>query len=179
MYDALRRHVEKDDVVKRDTIDSMGRTQLCNFVLEAGMWALILGSETPKAKEVKRWVTSEVLPSIRKTGSYTLPTAKAAIETITPTQYHNLRVMVNNIACGFHRHGSWEHWAWRHVRALSSGEVAAKLPVAMYDQAVNVLRALEVDASLFLSQQHDREVEFLRQDRAYLVQRVQIALPLQ
>lgn len=49
----------------------------------------------------------------------------------------------------------------------------------MYDQAVTVLKALEVDASLFLSQQRDREKEFLRQDRALLTQRVQMALPLQ
>ena len=68
--DAISRHVEADDVVKRDTIDSMGRTQQSNFVREPGMWSLLLASHAPNAKPVKRWVTSEVLPSIRKTGSY-------------------------------------------------------------------------------------------------------------
>lgn len=86
--------------------------------------------------------------------------------------------MVNDIADSFHFKGSWEHWAWRHIRALSNGEVAAKLPATMYDQAVTVLKALEVDASLFLSQQRDREKEFLRQDRTLLTQRVQMALPI-
>jgi prophage antirepressor-like protein len=135
-------------------------------------------SNKPEADAFTNWA-AEVIDTVMKTGSYVLPTAKAAIETITPTQYHNLRLMVNSLACGFHRSGSWEHWAWKHVRALASGEVAAKLPVTMYDQAVNVLKSLEVEASLFLSQQHDRETEFLRQDRAYLVQRVQMSLPLQ
>lgn len=135
-------------------------------------------SNKPEADTFTNWA-AEVIDTVMKTGSYVLPTAKAAIETITPAQYHNLRLMVNSIACGFHRSGSWEHWAWKHVRALGSGEVAAKLPVTMYDQAVNVLKALEVEASLFLSQQYDRETEFLRQDRAFLVQRVQMALPLQ
>jgi len=68
--DAVRRHVEEDDVVKRDVIDSLGRTQMANWVREPGMWSLILGSETEQAKRIKRWVTSEVLPQIRKTGGY-------------------------------------------------------------------------------------------------------------
>lgn len=68
--DAVRRHVDKDDVVKRDTIDRLKRKQQVNYVREPGMWSLILGSETPRAKEVKRWVTAEVLPAIRKTGAY-------------------------------------------------------------------------------------------------------------
>ncbi len=72
--DAISRHVEADDVVKRDTIDSMGRTQQSNFVREPGMWSLLLASHAPNAKPVKRWVTSEVLPSIRKTGSYAAQT---------------------------------------------------------------------------------------------------------
>lgn len=75
-HDAVRRHVEKDDLVKREVTDKLGRKQNNNFVLEAGMWALMLGSETPKAKEVKKWITSEVLPAIRKTGSYSVTEQK-------------------------------------------------------------------------------------------------------
>lgn len=69
--DALARHVDSNyDVVKRDIIDSLGRTQSASFVTESGLYALIFGSKLESAKEFKRWVTSEVLPSIRKTGSY-------------------------------------------------------------------------------------------------------------
>lgn len=71
--DAVARHVDVDDVGKRDTIDSMGRTQSVNHVNESGMYALIFGSTKPEAKRFKRWVTSEVLPSIRKTGGYQRP----------------------------------------------------------------------------------------------------------
>lgn len=70
--DALSRHVDEDDLVKREVIDSLGRTQQANFVNESGLYALIFGSKLPKAKEFKRWVTSEVLPNIRKTGGYQL-----------------------------------------------------------------------------------------------------------
>lgn len=69
--DAVGRHVDVDDVGKRDTIDSMGRSQAVNHVNESGLYALIFGSTKPEAKRFKRWVTSDVLPTIRKTGSYT------------------------------------------------------------------------------------------------------------
>lgn len=68
--DAVARHVDNDDVVKRDIIDSMGRTQQANFLREPGLWALIMRSDAPNAKPVQRWVFADVLPSIRKTGGY-------------------------------------------------------------------------------------------------------------
>lgn len=70
--DAIRRHVDVEDVVKHDTLTNGGK-QKQNYVKEAGMWALVLGSETEQAKLVKRWVTSEVLPALRKTGKYEAP----------------------------------------------------------------------------------------------------------
>jgi anti-repressor protein len=70
--DAVAKHVEEDDVAKRDTTDSIGRTQLLTYVNESGMYALVLGSKLESAKKFKRWITSEVLESIRKTGTYSV-----------------------------------------------------------------------------------------------------------
>ncbi|QYG01883.1 BRO family protein [Massilia sp. NP310] len=67
---AVDTHVDPDDVQKMDAIDSMGRTQQANHVNESGMYALILGATKAEAKRFKKWVTSEVLPTIRKTGSF-------------------------------------------------------------------------------------------------------------
>jgi len=53
--------------------DSMGRTQNANFINEDGLYDVILDSRKPQAKLFRKWVTSEVLPSIRKTGSYNMP----------------------------------------------------------------------------------------------------------
>lgn len=69
-HDAIARHVEKDDLVKREVIDSMGRKQAANYVTEPGMWALVMRAGTDAAKRVQRWVTHEVLPALRKTGRY-------------------------------------------------------------------------------------------------------------
>ena len=51
-------------------VDSLGRKQHPVFINESGMYALIFGSKLPSAIDFKHWVTSEVLPSIRKTGGY-------------------------------------------------------------------------------------------------------------
>lgn len=68
----IKSHVDTDDLQKMEVIDKLGRTQLANHVNESGLYALILGSTKDAAKRFKRWVTSEVLPAIRKTGSYTV-----------------------------------------------------------------------------------------------------------
>lgn len=67
--DAMSRHVDTDDkvVVKLDTPSGAQNTTIIN---ESGMYSLVLQSKLPDAKKFKRWVTNEVLPSIRKTGSY-------------------------------------------------------------------------------------------------------------
>ena len=70
---AIDTHVHDDDVQKLDTIDTMGRNQVANFVTESGMYALIFGSTKDEAKKFKHWVTHDVLPSIRKKGFYESP----------------------------------------------------------------------------------------------------------
>lgn len=80
---AVADHVDDPDVTKRDigvvtgkksdgtdAYQNVGMT----FVNESGMYALIFGSKLPQAKEFKKWVTSEVLPSIRKHGAYATET---------------------------------------------------------------------------------------------------------
>lgn len=60
---------EKDDV---GLTDAIGRIQKTNVVNEPGLYSLVLGSRKPEAKEFKRWLTHEVIPSIRKTGTYSI-----------------------------------------------------------------------------------------------------------
>lgn len=86
---AVSQHVDTEDIVKAEITDSMGRTQTVNCVNESGLYALIFGSKLESAKRFKRWVTSEVLPAIRKTGQYQCPVApKLTAQYLTvPHQY--------------------------------------------------------------------------------------------
>lgn len=67
--DALSRHVSNEDKADVGIYDGR-QIRNMNIINESGMYSLILSSKLPKAKEFKRWVTSEVLPSIRKSGGY-------------------------------------------------------------------------------------------------------------
>ena len=70
--DAISKHVDDDDkgVAKCDTLGGKQDLQVIN---ESGMYSLVIGSKLPGARKFKRWITSEVLPSIRKHGAYMTP----------------------------------------------------------------------------------------------------------
>ena len=69
---AIQRHVDEDDRMKHMVTDSMGRKQQTFIINESGLYSLVLSSKLEQAKAFKRWVTSEVLPLIRQTGTYSL-----------------------------------------------------------------------------------------------------------
>lgn len=70
--DALKKHVSEEDKLTRRFADS-GQNREMYIINESGLYALIFGSKLESAKRFKRWVTSEVLPAIRRTGAYNLP----------------------------------------------------------------------------------------------------------
>lgn len=71
--DAVNNNVAEDDSSRKGVTDNLGRTQQAIVINESGLYSLIFGSKLESAKKFKKWVTSEVLPSIRKTGSYNAP----------------------------------------------------------------------------------------------------------
>ena len=67
---AIATHVDDEDKKEAPIQGDLGGTQTMTIINESGVYALIFGSKLPTAKKFKRWVTSEVLPSIHRTGSY-------------------------------------------------------------------------------------------------------------
>ena len=67
--DAIAKHVDDEDKLGAQ-IATSGQNRNMTIINESGLYSLILSSKMPKAKEFKRWVTSEVIPAIRKTGGY-------------------------------------------------------------------------------------------------------------
>ena len=121
---ALLDHVDKEDRLDGVTIrDSIGRNQLAVFINESGLYSLILSSKLPQAKAFKRWVTSEVLPSIRKTGRYELPQQIPALavlnaeaeDTLTATQVAktfnmttlDFNAVLRDMGIQYRRYGRW------------------------------------------------------------------------
>ena len=72
---AIRDHVDDEDKGVTEMV-TPGGTQKVPIINESGLYSLVLSSKLPTAKKFKRWVTSEVLPTIRKTGNYSVKQAE-------------------------------------------------------------------------------------------------------
>lgn len=73
-HKVVARRLEKDEVCQIPLTDSMGRKQDTTIINESGLYNVILRSDKPEAKPFRKWVTGTVLPSIRKTGTYSAGT---------------------------------------------------------------------------------------------------------
>ena len=81
---AIRDHVDAEDKGVTKTVTPSGEQEML-IINESGLYSLILSSKMPKAKAFKRWVTSEVLPAIRKNGAYESFQAQQHIEQLEAT----------------------------------------------------------------------------------------------
>lgn len=117
---AIARHLDEDDVTKRYIIDEMGRSQETLLINESGLYSLIMSSKLPEAKAFKRWVTSEVLPSIRKHGMYATP---ATIEDMIANPDMAIKLLTTLKE-------------ERAARAKAEAEVEAQRPVAALGKAI-------------------------------------------
>ena len=94
--DAIRKHVADDDkrdqgsfiLNPRDSRGLKGNWKNAIYINESGLYCLIFCSDMPEAKVFKYWVTRDVLPSIRETGSYTPPLLGQQIQLLNETDLH-------------------------------------------------------------------------------------------
>lgn len=94
---AIQDHVDLDDKDEIPIQDSIGRMQNTPIINESGLYALIFGSKLESAKRFKHWVTSEVLPSIRKTGAYGVPKSTSGQIQLLAQGYTELEQAVTSI----------------------------------------------------------------------------------
>lgn len=144
--DAIRRHVDVEDVVKHDTLTNGGK-QKQNYVKEAGMWALVLGSETEQAKLVKRWVTSEVLPALRKTGRYETTKATDTRDYLTNNDMNNIKRLIWACSSNVSHGKAFENGIWHALRQVTGVPSPSKFEVkhlpVLADEFQRILNILE------------------------------------
>ena len=112
--------LDEDGVRPADVIDNLGRTQKTNVVNEAGLYEVIIRSDKPEAVQFRRWVTSEVLPSIRKHGMY-------ATESVVDAMLADPDAMIRTLTTLKEE---------RAKRAKAEAEVEAQRPVAALGKAI-------------------------------------------
>lgn len=95
--EAIRNHVEDEDKGVSEILTPGGK-QMIPIINESGLYSLVFASKLPRAKEFKHWVTSEVLPAIRKTGTYSFALAAPAVEqrALTTDDYLKAALIVSN-----------------------------------------------------------------------------------
>lgn len=129
--DALAKHVDPEDKRQGDGVvicDPMGREQHPTIINESGLYSLVLSSKLPSAKEFKRWVTSEVLPTLRKTGNYTI--RKEVDKEELAVRAQEARVASANLlkALADNAQGTWRDVLLAHVTKELTGEFLLPLP---------------------------------------------------
>ena len=133
---APAQHVDPEDLIKQEITDKLGRAQTVNCVNESGLYALIFGSKLESAKRFKRWVTSEVLPAIRKTGRY------EAQETITPAEQ---RAIQREVAIRAHKTASNYRTIYRAIKARYQIARYDQLPRTQLEDCLDFIREVELD----------------------------------
>lgn len=119
---AIASHVDEDDTLIQGITDSIGRTQSTTLINESGVYALIFGSKLPKAKEFKHWVTAEVLPQIRRTGSYAITPQN---QTTLDIQILNARTMNANVYVNLLQHIDTKSESYKAILMACAANTAA------------------------------------------------------
>ena len=126
---ALSDHVDEEDkgVTKRDTL---GGAQDMTIINESGLYSLILSSKLPSAKKFKRWVTSEVLPSIRKHGEYVTPQKTEADKAKTAEAHlMNAKSRMAGMYLKIAREVKTLSTEYKNILAAKAAETLAGVPV--------------------------------------------------
>lgn len=133
---AIKLHVDPEDIIKQEITDKLNRIQVVNCVNESGLYALIFGSKLESAKRFKRWVTSEVLPAIRKTGRYEAQT------TITPAEQRAIQVAV---AARAKKTAANYQTIYRAIKAHYQIARYDQLPRTQLEDCLDFIREVELD----------------------------------
>lgn len=134
---AIKDHVDTEDLIKAE-VETKGGVQTLNCVNESGLYALIFGSKLESAKRFKKWVTSEVLPAIRRTGRYECPLAP---EYITPEQGYLIQSEVQRRV---HRDGVNFQTVYHALKARFKVPKYTFIRTKDFDEAIRFIRTCEL-----------------------------------
>lgn len=96
LANAVANHVDAEDKGVTEMMTPGGKQNM-TIINESGLYSLVLSSKLPTAKKFKRWVTSEVLPSIRKTGGYMMPQDyPSALRALADAEEQKLKLLAEN-----------------------------------------------------------------------------------
>jgi prophage antirepressor-like protein len=151
-----------DDEKGVSSIDTPGGNQELSIINESGLYSLILTSRKPEAKKFKKWVTSEVLPALRKTGHYEIP-RPVAVPLLRTGQLEMLNQTAWCLAHPFYMHRATKDWMLGYVREYIGVNRIAHIPIARFNDAISFLESQKKPIDAYLRERIRNERVFLTQ----------------
>lgn len=161
---ALKKHVDDEDkkLFKADDLPTLKTSNYGAYIInESGLYSLMLKSKLPGAKKFKRWVTSEVLPSIRKTGAYSVPGAgrdAPADDTMFERLWAELerKQKLNGYVDRFCSYFGWSRryflsgmYKLMKRNGYNVDALTLRMQVATHDYAMSTMQAVVMDEEAF------------------------------
>ena len=138
-------------------VDTPGGAQEMTVINESGLYHATLKSRRPEARAFRKWVTSEVLPAIRKTGRYEAQPEPV----ITPEQFRKLSAAVQRATTGWCLgDAAWQH-VWNLIRVTFNLRRAEDLPARHFDAAMSLVRDVEMRNQAFLQMMCDLKQRYI------------------
>ncbi len=136
--DAIANHVDREDKNTVAIYDGIGNPNK-TIINESGLYSLILSSKLPKSKEFKRWVTAEVLPSIRKTGGYRLDNLQEIIGITVAETIKQLMPILQQSSTNNKEADEEEEIVIRRARRRTPVGIIAKLPCDLRNEVDDMI----------------------------------------
>ena len=131
---AVISHVDDEDKL-RTQIKYAGQNREVSIINESGLYSLVLSSKLPKAKAFKRWITSEVIPSIRKTGSYSKPSKQPTTQQAQRAKAMLLNAQSRQCKLWLRLAETTDLPDYKHICQQKAAEVLAGSPVLPMQKA--------------------------------------------
>lgn len=132
--DAVKAHIDADDKGVC-VLPTPGGRQETTIINESGLYFLVLSSKLPKAKAFKRWITSEVIPSIRKTGSYNKPSKEPTTQQAQRAKAMLLNAQSRQCKLWLRLAETTDLPDYKHICQQKAAEVLAGSPVLPMQKA--------------------------------------------
>lgn len=132
--------LDKDEVGQTEVIDRLGRKQVATIINESGLYSVVLRSDKPQAKPFRKWVTHDVLPSIRKTGGYVVNGKETAfmnnpdspLSSYITALSQSIEILQSQIMMLQNNSQQPNYWLWKnHVATPAVSNLAEKLNIDM------------------------------------------------
>lgn len=152
-----------DDEKGTHIMRTPGGDQEATIINESGLYAAILKSRKPEAKKFKKWVTSEVLPALRRTGRYEMPQPLPTVPLLTPGQRAHLDHTADLMSLSFHMKNSTRLWFLKYCRAYVGVNRLDHIPAARFEDVLDFLHSLRRPIDHYLRERVNHERNWLTQ----------------